>query len=180
VLQPDGERYNACAPMSVDQVQQLARQHYPPYIARLDRWITHYQNRLAYERALFADDGGTVADRTKPEKGGAVRCWASPDFGRGWAYFQRVNQVSVTIHDKPSYGDRLLRVVVPFDKLDAVMTADQVTAARSRPPAGNRPGRGFLSPRRPARACRSRSGGIHAAACHPGSGSRPGGDRRHA
>ncbi len=53
-----------------------------------------------------------------------MRCWASPGFGRGWAYIQRVNQVSVTIHGKPSYGDRLLRVVVPFDKLNAVMTAD--------------------------------------------------------
>lgn len=131
VLQPDGERYDACPSMTIDQVQQLARQHYPPYIARLDRWIAHYKNRLAYERALLADDGGTVADRTKPEKGGAVRCWASPGFGRGWAYIQRVNQVSVTIHDKPSYGDRLLRVVVPFDKLNAVMTADQVAAARA-------------------------------------------------
>ena len=99
VLQSDGERYSACPYMTIDQVQQLARQHYPPYIARLDRWIAHYQNRLAYERALLAADGGTVADRTKPEKGGAVRCWASPSFGRGWAYIQRVNQVSVTIHD---------------------------------------------------------------------------------
>jgi hypothetical protein len=117
--------------MTVDQVQQLARQHYPPYIARLDRWIAHYQNRLAYERALLADGSGTVADHTKPEKGGAVRCWASPGFGRGCAYIQLVNQVSVTIHDKPSFGDRLLRVVVPFDKLNAVMTADQVAAARA-------------------------------------------------
>jgi phospholipid N-methyltransferase len=131
VLQSDGKRYDACPSMTVDQVQQLARQHYPPYIARLDRWIAHYQNRLAYERALLADDGGTVADCTKPEKGGAVRCWASPGFGRGWAYIQRVNQVSVTIHDKPRYGDRLLRVVVPFDKLNAVMTADQVAAAHA-------------------------------------------------
>ena len=48
MLQPDGERYNACPSMTIDQVQQLARQHYPPYIARLDRWIAHYQNRLAY------------------------------------------------------------------------------------------------------------------------------------
>ena len=106
-------------------MQQLARQHYPPYIARLDRWIAHYHNRLAYERALLAAGGGTVADRTKPEKGGAVRCWASPNFGRGWAY--RVNQVSVTIHDKPSYGDRLLRV--------------RVTASRSRPLGYSKEGR---------------------------------------
>lgn len=29
VLQPDGERYSACPSMTIDQVQQLARQHYP-------------------------------------------------------------------------------------------------------------------------------------------------------
>jgi hypothetical protein len=54
--------------LTIDQVQQIARQHYPPYIARLDRWIAHYQNRLAYERALLAafKHAGTTSTR---------RCW---------------------------------------------------------------------------------------------------------
>jgi hypothetical protein len=43
-------------------------------IARATRWLEHLGNRLAYERAMMEESGGTAADRVKPERGGACRC----------------------------------------------------------------------------------------------------------
>jgi phospholipid N-methyltransferase len=95
--------------------------------ARRARWIAHYENRLAYERAMLGDAGGTIADQTKPEKGGAVRCWVER---RGWAYIMKVNKVSVTVCHSWGHGDNF-PVTVPFDKLNGIMTAAEVAAARA-------------------------------------------------
>lgn len=96
-------------------------------IPRQNRWIEHYDNRLAYERAMLAESGGTEADKTKPEVGGAVRCWV---FYQGWLYIQKVNKVTVTVWNKVSYGDRVYRSNVPFDKLAAVMSKAEVNMAK--------------------------------------------------
>jgi hypothetical protein len=63
------------------QAQRLAR--LPDLIAHRARWVAYLDNRLAYERAMLAESGGTAADRVKPEKGGACRCWCSPGHGKG-------------------------------------------------------------------------------------------------
>jgi len=70
-----------------------------------------------------------VADRTKPEKGGACRCWASPR-GGGWSHIKKVNRVSVTVEDNWGNGGANFTRTIPFDKLGAVMTAAEVQAAR--------------------------------------------------
>ncbi len=95
------------------------------------RWIEHYTMRLQYERAMLADQGGTVADQTKPAVGGAVRCWAAPR--GGWAYIRRVNKISVTIEEATSYGDplRTYRRTMKLSDLVAVMTPDAVEEARA-------------------------------------------------
>jgi predicted RNA methylase len=91
------------------------------------RWVAHLDNRLAYERAMLAADGGTVADKTKPEKGGGCKCWV----GRGsWLFIQKVNKVSVTVLDNWGHGGDNFKRTVPFDKLAAVMTKAEVDAAR--------------------------------------------------
>lgn len=131
VLRPDEERYKACPAMTVEQVQEVARRAYPRAIAGCERWIAHYENRLAYERAMLAEVGGTVADKTGPEKGGAVRCWASPGYGKGWAYIQKVNKVTVTVLDNWGNGGRNFTRNIPFDKLLGVMTAADVATARA-------------------------------------------------
>ncbi len=97
------------------------------------RWIEHYQNRLAYERAMLAESGGTVADKTKPEVGGACRCWASPGYGKGWSYISKVNKVSVSVGDSfgGTQGARVFRRLMPFDKLAAVMSKAEVDQARA-------------------------------------------------
>lgn len=114
---------------TLEQVQERAREVYAGSIARADRWTEHLDNRLAYERAMLADAGGTVADRTKPEKGGAVRCWCSPR--GGWSKIQKVNKVSVTVLDNWGNGGRDFTRTVPFDKLKGVMSAAQVDQARA-------------------------------------------------
>lgn len=117
--------------INAEQAREIALRVHRRSIAWAERWIAHYTNRLAYERAMLADQGGIVADRTKPEKGGAVRCLFAPGFGRGWAYIVRVNKVSVTILHNYGNGGRNFRQLVPLDDIKAVMTADQVTEARA-------------------------------------------------
>lgn len=94
-------------------------------LPRLDRWIAHYENRLAYERAMLAESGGTLTDRTKPEVGGAIRWW------RGWAYITKVNKVTLTVREKANYGDRYFRHNVDMTTIKAIMTKAEVEAARA-------------------------------------------------
>lgn len=128
VLAPDGERHKDCPAMTVDQVIEALRQRHARHAAHAQRWIDHLSMRIDYEKAMLAGDGGTVADKTGPEKGGAVRCWASPR--GGWSYIQKVNRVSVTVLDNWGNGGKNFTRTVPFDKLAGVMTAAQVTEAR--------------------------------------------------
>jgi predicted RNA methylase len=114
--------------VNADQARGLAREMHAQVVAFSGRWIEHYDNRLAYERAMLADAGGTIADKTGPEKGGAVRCWV----GRGtWVYIQKVNKISVTLLDNWGNGGANFTRTVPFDKLAGVMTAAQVEHERS-------------------------------------------------
>lgn len=87
-------------------------------IERNVRWIKHLENRLSYERAMLGAQGGTVTDRTRPEKGGACKCWVS----RGWMEIQKVNKVTVSVLDNWGNGGKDFLRTVPFDKLSAVMT----------------------------------------------------------
>jgi protein-L-isoaspartate O-methyltransferase len=97
------------------------------WIRHYERWIFHIDNRLTFERAMLAADGGTVADKSKPEKGGACKCWVS----RGtWLYVKKVNKISVTVLDNWGNGGKNFTRTIPFDKLTAVMSAAEVQAAR--------------------------------------------------
>lgn len=133
VLRPDEERYAGCPSWTVAQVQARVQEVYADYLPVCDRWIAHFQLRLDYERAMLAGDGGTVADQTKPEKGGAVRCWVCRDHHwRGeWLYIRKVNKVSVTVEDNWGNGGANFTRTVPFDALKGVMTAAQVEEKRA-------------------------------------------------
>jgi len=115
--------------ISVESARSQALARCDRCIAINNRWLAHLANRLEYERTMLAESGGTVADRTKPEKGGACRCWASPR-GGGWSYIKKVNKVSVTVEDNWGNGGANFTRTIPFDKLGAVMTAAEVRAAR--------------------------------------------------
>lgn len=115
---------------TVEQAKELALKTFRASRDWAARWISHHTLRLSYERAMLGEQGGTVSDRIGPELGGAVRCWASPNYGRAWAYIKKVNKVSVTIGEMAAYGGRIFTRTVPFDKLVALMTAAAVEAAR--------------------------------------------------
>jgi protein-L-isoaspartate O-methyltransferase len=134
VLAPDGERYSACPSATVEQCRERAEQCFNSRIKHCGRWIAHFENRLAYERAMLAADGGTATDKTGPEVGGACRCWAS--HRGGFSYIQKVNRVSVTVLDNwgnegQMDGKHNFTRTIPFDKCFEVMTRAQVEEART-------------------------------------------------
>lgn len=110
-----------------EQARNIALKSHASMIEWCDRWICHLDNRLAYERAMLGEAGGTVADRTKPEKGGACRCWCTH---AGWSTIQKVNKVSVSLLDNWGNGGPDFRRLIRFDELRAIMSRSEVDAAR--------------------------------------------------
>lgn len=111
------------------QAREIAIIAHARTIAHCRRWLDHYQNRLAYERAMLADAGGLESDRVKPEKGGAIRCLWAPRGGLAWIV--KVNTVTVSILHNYGHGGRNFRHNVPLDKIREVMSAADVEAARA-------------------------------------------------
>jgi protein-L-isoaspartate O-methyltransferase len=116
---------------TVEYIQARRLASLPPSVERCNRWLGHYDNRLAYEQAMLGESGGIATDKVKPEKGGACKCWASPR--GGWSYIKKVNKVSVTVEDNWGNGGQNFTRVIPFDKLSALMTKAQVDEARTDP-----------------------------------------------
>ena len=129
VLRPDEERYKACPAKTVADCQEAARNAYPRTIAHCNRWIDHYEHRLTYERAMLNEQGGTTADKIKPEVGGAIQGLWTPR--GGWAYIVKVNRVTITIRHQRNDGGRVFAHNEPLDKLRAIMTRAQVEEARA-------------------------------------------------
>jgi protein-L-isoaspartate O-methyltransferase len=117
--------------MTFEDALQMAANSKKRIIAHAQRWIDHYTNRIAYERAMLDEQGGTVTEKTGPEKGGAVRCWCSPGYGRGWSYIVKVNKVSVSVLDNWGNGGANFTRTVPFTDLKGVITKAEVDAARA-------------------------------------------------
>lgn len=100
------------------------------------RWIAHYENRLTYERAMLADQGGGAADRWNFEVGGQIL----RRYGQ-WFYIVRVNPTSVSVSGH-------FASTVPFDEIKDYRppTPEQTAAvakAMKTPPLCNYPGEGF-------------------------------------
>jgi protein-L-isoaspartate O-methyltransferase len=129
-----GEKHFSCwsalsnGTVTVDEVKSQRVANLPRVIAHYDRWLNHISNRLEYERAMLAESGGTEADRTKPEKGGACRCWCS--WRGGYSTIQKVNKVSVSVLDTWGNGGADFPRTIPFDKLTGLMSKAEVDAAR--------------------------------------------------
>lgn len=128
VLRPDEERYSICPRGTVEQCREAAEKVYGRQLERIARWIAHYDNRLTFERAMLAADGGTASDKVAPEVGGAVQSFWAPR--GGWAYIQKVNKVTVTILHT-WHGERISQQKEPLDKLCGVMSKAQVEQARA-------------------------------------------------
>lgn len=141
VLQPDGERYKDCPAMTFEQVKEIAARGYPKTIAYCDRWLAHYSNRLAYERAMLAESGGLAADKFNFKVGGQVK-------RRGqWFVILKINlrngafqSLTVAGHWKTTIGPDEIQDY----KDPAPGDWEKARAVSLTPPLCNYPGEGFL------------------------------------
>lgn len=116
--------------MTVAEAVQKATTTHSRIIERAQRWSDHFAARLTYERAMLNEQGGTTYDKKPAEKGGAIRCLFSPQYGKGWAYVVKVNTKTVTIKEATFIGNTYNRTIA-FDKIAETMTAAEVDAVRT-------------------------------------------------
>lgn len=131
---------NLYAPRTLAEVIEAAKTAYPRSMAHSMRWITHYKNRLAYERAMLAEQGGLVADKFDIQKGGHVKV-------RGeWAEVVRVNKAGGRINSVTTNARfvpvRNIEEIQDYRAPSAEQAAEAVKASKL-PPMCNYPGEGF-------------------------------------
>jgi protein-L-isoaspartate O-methyltransferase len=114
--------------ITAEQAREIAVASHSRYIPHCLRWLDHYVNRIAYERAMLGEAGGIETDKVKPEIGGAVRSLWGPR--GGWAYIFKVNRITVTIRHQWNDGGRVFNHNEPMDKIREVMSKAQVDEAR--------------------------------------------------
>ncbi|WP_201759000.1 DUF3560 domain-containing protein [Acidisarcina polymorpha] len=78
-------------PRTLDEVLAVALETYPRVIPTYDRWIDHYTNRIAYEKAMLGETGGLAADRFNFEVGGKVF------IGDEWLVILKINKTGDAI-----------------------------------------------------------------------------------
>jgi phospholipid N-methyltransferase len=105
------------------------------------RWLDHYNNRIAYERAMLDEQGGVASDRFNIEVGGRVL------IGGEWLVVMRVNKKGGVINSVTTNA-RYVRVrgieeVKDYKAPEADEVA-KVKAATKLHPLCNYPGDGFL------------------------------------
>lgn len=83
------------------------------------RWLDHYNNRIAYESEMLKADGGIATDQTRPEVGGAIKCWASKS--GALSIIKKVNKVSVTVLDNWGNGGPSFTRTIRFDECKGVL-----------------------------------------------------------
>lgn len=130
------------AARTLEEVVDAAKAAYPKTIVWCDAWLTHYNNRLAYERAMLGDAGGTVAGNIGHtfEVGGQVLV-------RGqWVTILRVNRKGgqvTSLNTNRKYVSQLSAEEVQDYRAPDAETASQVKEAIKAPPLCNYPGDGF-------------------------------------
>ncbi len=105
------------------------------------RWAAHYENRLTYERAMLAEQGGIVADKFDIVPGGEVLVRGS------WYKVVRVTKrdgkpVSVTTNCR-FVSVRGMEEIADY-RAPSQEVAAAASSARKLPPLCNYPGEGFL------------------------------------
>jgi protein-L-isoaspartate O-methyltransferase len=112
----------------------------PAIEAGEQRWIAHYENRLAYERAMLAEQGGTAADKYIFEIGGQVR-------RRGdWYVITKINRVGGVVNSVSVLGHFASTVTmdeISDYKAPQAGDAAKVAAVTDKGPICNYPGEGF-------------------------------------
>lgn len=111
-------------------------------VAWCNRWIAHYDNRLAYERAMLGEAGGIPADRFHIERGGQVLVAGE------WVTVLRVNRQDgriVSVRTTARYVS--LRSIEEVQDYRAPQAGDteKVAAATKLPPLVNYPSEGCVT-----------------------------------
>jgi hypothetical protein len=127
--------------ITVEQARSQRLTVLPVYIARAQRWIDHFDNRLLYERAMLQEQGGLITDRFNIEIGGQVLV------GREWLTVMRVNKSGARINSV-STNRRFVRIVsiekVADYKPPEADVAQTIKAVTKVAPMANYPGENFV------------------------------------
>jgi hypothetical protein len=108
--------------ITVDQAKEISIRVHTRTVTYSNRWISHFENRLTYEKTMLQADGGIESDKTRPEKGGACQCWVR----RGkWSEIIKVNKVTVAVLDNWGNGGPDFIRTVPFDKLEKILSKSE-------------------------------------------------------
>ncbi|MGG5276320.1 DUF3560 domain-containing protein [Pseudomonas syringae pv. coryli] len=127
--------------IDVTRAQELAVKVHTTRIARAERWIAHYENRIGYERAMLGESGGVAGERFDIQPGGRVL------IGGEWLVVVRATKrdgktTSVTTNAR-FVRVRGIEEVSDYRAPTAEDTA-KIKAAKKLPPLCNFPGEGFL------------------------------------
>ncbi|EAO1993072.1 DUF3560 domain-containing protein [Salmonella enterica] len=132
--------------ITFEQARDIAVRCHERTIRHQQRWVTHYRNRLAYERAMLDESGGVVSRTQEFEQGGQVQ-------SRGeWLTIIRINRSNGAVSSvvTPYYsfmGCKGTMTLTPDRITDyKAPSAEEARAAKQaakRPPIVNYPGEGF-------------------------------------
>lgn len=128
------------APRTLAEIIDYAKRVYPRQIAHAGRWIAHYENRIAYERAMLDEQGGLKAEGFDIQPGGRVLV-------RGeWLVVIRVNKKGGAINSVTTNCRYVsVRGIEEIKDYRAPTEEDaaKVKKATKLPPLANFPGEGF-------------------------------------
>lgn len=132
---------NLYAPRTLAEVVEHAQKAYPRVIAHAQRWLNHYENRIAYERAMLQEAGGLAAERFNIEVGGRVLVDGE------WVAVLRLNKSAgqlVSLKVARRYVSRVGIEEVKDYQAPTQEQAERVKAATKVAPLTNYPGEGFI------------------------------------
>jgi phospholipid N-methyltransferase len=126
--------------INVDQAEAFFRESCANRIERAARWAAHYENRIAYERAMLGESGGLVAERFNIAIGGRVL------IGGEWLLVLKLNKAGGKLASVTTNGAyvavRGIEEITDYREPDAQELAE-VRAATKLAPICNYPGEGF-------------------------------------
>lgn len=138
-------------PRTVTEVAEHAKKAYPRAIAHCERWINHYENRIAYETAMLdeqigVESGEGMAGRFDIKPGGKV---LTTRFGEEWGVVLRVNKAGGVINSVTVLNPKGSSWKYGIEKIKDYQPPTQEMAAKVKkvtalPPLCNYPGEGFL------------------------------------
>ena len=142
-----GEHSTLYAPRTLAEVVDHARAVYPRTIERCERWLEHYANRLAYEKAMLTEQIGaeSAGERFPFAVGGRVMVRRD---GAVWYVISRVNKSGGAVNSLTLAGRRYVSKIGVEEVTDyqapTEETAAKAAAITKLAPLCNYPGAGIV------------------------------------